>query len=363
MQKEVRNDAVSMAKGVAIILMVMGHAQCPLWLWSYIYMFHMPLFFFFSGYCFKTSYLDDPRSFAKKRFIGIYWPYVKWNLVFLLLHNIFFFLNIYNDEFGFRGEVSHLYDAEEYVSRFLSIITQMKGEEQLLGGYWFLHSLFFASFIFYLILLLCIKMKVSTLLGALLMPLTMVILYTGKSLPYFGVGAKETLASFFMLTGFWYKRSGFHFENYKPWLMIPICALFVAVGTEFWQCDMFSITQITILPYMLTALVGILMVFQFCRISLLWHRLRKSFMFVGNNTLLILTWHFLSFKIVSLLIIWIYSLPIRRLAEFPVIDEYACQGWWCGYMIIGISLPILFLFSIYNIREKWNYDMLLKRVK
>ena len=116
--KNLRNDAVSIAKGIAIILMVMAHTQCPFWLWSYIHMFHMPLFFFFSGYCFKATYLDDPYSFCKRRIRGLYLPYVKWGLVFLLLHNVFFYLNIYNKEYGFRGEVSHLYNIKEFLWKF-----------------------------------------------------------------------------------------------------------------------------------------------------------------------------------------------------------------------------------------------------
>ena len=353
-QKEARNDAVSIAKGIAIILMVMGHAQCPLWLWSFIYMFHMPLFFFFSGFCFKKMYLDSPWIFAKKRVMGIYWPYVKWGIVFLLLHNVLFHLNIYNGEFGFRGEVSRLYDLGEYISIALSIVTRMKGEEQLLGAYWFLHTLFFGSFIFYLIIFICKKLGVSTLFGWLLLPFTMFLLYTGNSLPYFGVGSRETLASLFMLIGYWYKKNNFQVEEFKPCLILAICALLVALGSAYWPSDMFSITLITILPYILTALVGILMVFILSKRILLTNHLQRILVFIGNNTPFILTWHFFSFKIVSMLIIRIYSLPITRLAEFPVIEEYAGLGWWLGYMTIGICLPTLLAFSIDGIRKKCN---------
>lgn len=58
--------------------------------------------------------------------------------------------------------------------------------------------------------------------------------------------------------------------------------------------------------------------------------------FIGKNTLTILTWHFLAFKLVSLLIIGIYGLPIERLAEFPVITEYSKQGWWIAYFIVAM---------------------------
>lgn len=49
----------------------------------------VPTFFFMSVYCFKDKYLDDALAFIKKRFTGIYWSYLKWPLLFLLLHNVF----------------------------------------------------------------------------------------------------------------------------------------------------------------------------------------------------------------------------------------------------------------------------------
>ena len=58
--------------------------------------------------------------------------------------------------------------------------------------------------------------------------------------------------------------------------------------------------------------------------------------FIGKNTLTILTLHFLAFKLVSLLIIGVYGLPIERLAEFPVITEYSQQGWWIVYFIVAM---------------------------
>ena len=131
-----------------------------------LHMFHMPLFFFFSGYCFKIAYLDNAVGFASKRIKGIYWPYVKWSILFLICHNLFFYLNIYNGEYGFRGTVSQLYSCGDFVSHGINILTRMTDQEQLLGGYWFMHTMFFASFIFFSVVWACRKkLKVSILAG------------------------------------------------------------------------------------------------------------------------------------------------------------------------------------------------------
>ena len=45
-----RNTTISIAKGIAIILMVIAHAEAPGWLCKFIFEFHMPLFFITAGF-------------------------------------------------------------------------------------------------------------------------------------------------------------------------------------------------------------------------------------------------------------------------------------------------------------------------
>lgn len=72
------NDRVTYSKAVTIILMIIGHSNCEIpYVTQTLYMFHMPLFFFLSGFCFKNKYLTEPRTFVQRRLKGIYWPYVK----------------------------------------------------------------------------------------------------------------------------------------------------------------------------------------------------------------------------------------------------------------------------------------------
>lgn len=64
-----RNKTVSIAKAMAIILMVFGHCSCPESFRIYFCMFHMPLFFILSGYFFKTEFYeitDIKRYFVKR---------------------------------------------------------------------------------------------------------------------------------------------------------------------------------------------------------------------------------------------------------------------------------------------------------
>lgn len=141
-----QNRTITYMKATGIMLMVLAHCSNFELLYRIVYSFHMPLFFIVSGYCFKEKYLHEPMTFAWKRIKGLWWPYVKWGFVFLLLHNIFYNLNIYNDEYGYHGIVQHIYVTEDFMNRAKSIIL-MTHAECLLGGYWFLGSLFWGALV------------------------------------------------------------------------------------------------------------------------------------------------------------------------------------------------------------------------
>lgn len=133
------NVDISIAKALGIMLMVMGHSGCPDSLHHFIYSFHMVLFFFLSGYFFRDDkVVNYEGQFVWRKFVHLYWPYIKWSLVFILLHNIFYFI-------GFNTE--RLTVTDMYINSKRSILGLWQGEH-FLGAYWFLISLFWETIIF-----------------------------------------------------------------------------------------------------------------------------------------------------------------------------------------------------------------------
>jgi fucose 4-O-acetylase-like acetyltransferase len=348
-----KDNTITIAKAIAIILMVLGHTWVSDYVNNWVGWFHMPLFFVMSGLCFKDENLASPRTYIKKKVKGLYVPYVKWCLIFLLLHNVFWHLNIYNDVYGFNGVVSHYYTASDYIKHAVKIVTQMFGHEQLLGGYWFMEVLFTASIglFFYLKLLHKVQSlpqvkygKTSIqLVWVILLIITVLASLTGLHIPYFGIGGRQLLAMSFMYSGYVYRKHGLqiHASSRFWWvplggfLLISSCAAFLA------KTNMLSFDWKDVVPYYLIALCGTLMTYfvshQLNRCEGL---LKRFLVYTGNHTLTILTWHFLCFKIVSFLIIQVYGLPIQRLAEFPVIQEYSQSGWFLAYLIVGVGVPL-----------------------
>ena len=60
-----RDKNVSLAKGIAIALVVLIHSIPPGFTAGFFGMFAVSSFFFMSGYCFKDKYLDDTLAFVK----------------------------------------------------------------------------------------------------------------------------------------------------------------------------------------------------------------------------------------------------------------------------------------------------------
>ncbi len=142
-----RDTSIDICKGLGIMLMVLGHSGIPKVGHDFIYMFHMPLFFFVSGYCFDEKYQNMPYAFIKRKIKGLWWPYVKYGLLFLLLHNLFCYLNIYSSKYGYQGHGVSMLSVREIKDSLWTIVTGMSGADPLLGGFWFLRELLLGSVI------------------------------------------------------------------------------------------------------------------------------------------------------------------------------------------------------------------------
>lgn len=117
--------------------MVVGHSGCPTYLNDFVYMFHMPCFFFVSGWLLNDKYITDLKTGLIQKAKGSYYPFVKWTLIFLFFHNVFVSMHIYENSYSWQT----------FIERIVRAFT-MTGSESLLGGFWFLiPSLFWASII------------------------------------------------------------------------------------------------------------------------------------------------------------------------------------------------------------------------
>lgn len=351
-----QNQSVTIAKALAIIFMVTRHAGSPDFINDYLQLIRMPLFFFMSGFCFKEKYLYDTKSFMMKRVKGIYWPYVKWALFFLFIHNLLVYLHIYPLTKGLELEQSNIYTIKDYIFNGWHIISRMDCHDQLLGAYWFLKTLFWGSIIFYIFL----KVSKNNIVGTvLLLIITIIFSYYAIEIPFFCIKSKEFFAAFLISIGHIYRQMKFNFE--QKWTFIISASIIVGIGSNYIKCAITNYVWIEIIPFAFFAIIGTLMIFGLSSKIInqpVLKDLQIHLNYIGKHTFNIMTWHFLSMKLVTLFICIIYSRSINELSLFPTNKDFAQQGWWIIYTIVGIEIPILGskIYDRINAKYKIKYN-------
>ena len=354
-----RNTTISIAKGIAIILMVIAHAEAPGWLCRFIFEFHMPLFFITAGYFFSLKYLNDEATFVKKRVKGLYWPFVKWAVFFLIIHNWMFDLRILNETFGNEaGGVTHPYSWHQMQQNLWTIVTAMAGYDAFLcGAFWFFRGLFVASILYLIIYKVALKLlptRAKTLTPYLIC-LIMLLLCGWKT--YEGLriinlvqgGYRDMMGCFFFGCGFIFRQlvEEYHKATTRVYVSLPmtlVCAIVVFLFSKYLTANMnwrSTYTQFLSLP--VPALLGFLMTYNISRwIDHTKGWVKKFLVYTGDHTLNIFIFHIISYKVVSLLKIWYYGLDPRQIGCHMVIHDYSQQDlFWILYTFAGVGIPLL----------------------
>lgn len=345
-----RNNVISICKGIAIILMVMGHAEPPDLISNFIYIFHMPLFFITAGYFFSRKYLADPWSFCVKRFKGLYIPFLKWSIVFLILHNLWFEIGLLNEQFGnWQGGVTHPYDTRQFFQRLFLIVTSMSGyDEFMAGAFWFFRGLLIASILFLIIYRLVDRNTRLTPIWSVITVCVLAIAFNAYRLGFgFKItnipngGLREIWGMFFFGVGVIYR----HFEQRignRVWLSI-VCLAVLCVGA--WQhwCGMNNHGQLRDLATLpLTGIAGFVFIRHIAgTIESSAGFVCRLLTYIGENTLYVFIFHIISLKTVSALKIWWYGLDPRQIGCHMVIHYNNHEDlFWILYTIAGVGIPL-----------------------
>lgn len=145
-----RIEWIDMLKGWGMLLVMFAHAPLPNELRAYIYTFHLPLFFFISGYLFNIKkYNNSIKELLNSKFKSLLVPY-----------SIFSFVN-YLFWITFRKFANH--GSSNILKPLVGIFVGIRGTEWTLsnGTLWFVLALFVAEIILYYVVE---KMKTNKLI-------------------------------------------------------------------------------------------------------------------------------------------------------------------------------------------------------
>lgn len=282
----------------------------------------MPVFFFLSGFCFKEKYLDSPLEYLKRKVKGIWWPFVKYNIFFLLMHNVLVRYNVID---------GNLFSLSQSAKQLVSYFIMWNWDYTMLGGFWFIHDLFSATIVIYVL----IKFLENKVWIGIICSLALCAF-----LKYYEIDFLRLINPRFLMV-ISIMLVGYCFKLYKKPVVIGtravIGALFLLVVCSFGRgICLLNFTFLDIIPYFIISIVGSLFLTtigdKITRING-----SKTIQYIGKNTMAILTWHFLSFKLITLFRIIVEDRSIDDLASFPVIlGGY----WWIAYTAIGIVIPL-----------------------
>lgn len=360
-----RNQVISICKGIAIILMVAGHAECPGALMNFIYLFHMPVFFIAAGYFFQRKYITTSSwEFVRKRFRGLYWPMVKWSVVFLLLHNAFFAVGLLNEQFGnWEGGVTHPYTWHQAMQRLVNIVFSMGGyDEFLLGAFWFFRALLVSGIVFMALNRLLEGRRSwlhgeRTVLAVIVLALAFAVFRLSFGLRIQTIvqgGIRENWGVIFFGVGVLFRCYEHRLRHY--WAVGAVALSLLVVGANMHLAGMnLAPKLIDALTLPLTGTIGFVMVY--CAAVLLNRRggvVRRLLVHVGEMTVYIYVFHIISFKAVSAIKIMWYGLPWGQIGCHMVIHEHHDDLFWLLYTVAGVSLPLLWMCAYSRLRAAWS---------
>lgn len=343
---------MDIAKALGIIAVVLGHSGVSP-IEHFVNLYHMSLFFFISGYFYNNKYTSDPKTLIKRRLLSLYKPYLIYSLVFLLLHNVFFKANIYSVMYGFP-RIIQPYNINSFFKAFLAILV-FAGREPMGGVFWFFASLFFVNVIFCFLSYLIEKIFHDN--KEYIRALCIIILFVIANLATkYGFNIQRFNNSLTMVSIYY---MGYMFRRYEVYInteniylaIISVILLFtssiygsVAVGNNEYLSPDFLI---------FCAGLGVYLNIYISKLIIKRNIFNNIFTYIGKNTIPIMALQFLSFKVIALLQIKIYSLPNIMLAKFPVID--GSHGWFIMYTLAGVFLPLAVHYIWVKIKKITNF--------
>ena len=147
-----RDPVLDSMRGIGIVLMVLGHAGFPGS--SFIYLFHMALFFMLSGWFFSPHTGESAHRlarFAKRKVVTLWLPFVAANTVYTLLTNLFLKVNILTGDERILDLPGNLITTPVTIKDIIGRTAHWSvfdGGTQLGGAMWFIQALFQISLLY-----------------------------------------------------------------------------------------------------------------------------------------------------------------------------------------------------------------------
>lgn len=323
---------------MAITGVVAGHAGIDI-IETFVNYWHLPVFFFVSGYFLKPKHLADSKKYIFSRFSRLLIPFIIFAISAVLLHNILINWHVID---------GHFFQLSDYLLSLRQLLF-LSCNEQLIGAMWFLPALFIVS----LFGMLCAKFlqvratNIYFVVGVIVLATT----FSYMSIPSPYCIWQYISITWIFLLGYFCAQTDLDLRVCRWWIfVISISLLSIALFLNIHvglQASMIK-TQSFLSP--LVFIAGILFI-NYLAVLIKNTRIGLMFAIIGDFSFSIMALHFIGFKILT----FIRTLFDDRvnLQNFPV-DSTDIGIWMPVYIMIGISFSIFVSILYSKIKNAWN---------
>lgn len=332
-KKEETIDWVSIFKALAIILVVIGHSTGKFN--AYIYQFHVGAFFFISGYLSKLEQKKFDEVIIMK-FFTLIMPYFFFSFCGLTVFSILQKLNLLK-------YVSIWEQIPQWTDSIKMMFNSMYCD--WLGATWFLVSLFVAIFIVKILL------RISDNKAEIVFIMLSFFLFNmGYFYQYQGINPTYVNRTSHFLVVQFYFALGLTFNNivdkcpykFRKWMfmIIPLNIAIFAYVKSRWQITMDLVSTSVNSPTkdILMVLNGIVFL-SLCSKAIEMLPFKSLLIYVGNNTMGILVFHFLGFKVVTC-ILHIFGITDIKALSMLCPPSDISNHWWLVYVVVSIAFSL-----------------------
>lgn len=341
---------ITIAKGIGIVLVVVGHCIPDIFrIKQFIYLFHMPLFFFLSGYCYRVASERDWIGYCIRKIKSLYVPFVLCNCFALLFHQSFCRIGLYPQEELFQS-------AKQFMIYFAKILLCIKMED-IVAPLWFLPILMFVC----IINILARKAISSLKWNQNVLHILVLTMYcVGFLVPRTGIFRAYVLVSLGLFSfdfGFLvHDRMIFDKLKYGMAVFFAIVLWFAAQVVDINMIQMRIGNPIT---YALFSSIGIYSVWVLSKL-LVPLKIARLFMLAGKKSLVILEWHyyaFLAFTIIqSCLVYGRFVVKGQTFTQYYLIQSPYKLLCFLGYTMFGVFIPLMLESRIQKMNQRINRE-------
>jgi fucose 4-O-acetylase-like acetyltransferase len=344
MRNVVRDKTIDIMSAIGILFVVMGHNYQPASFFLPAYMFHMPLFFFISGYLFRVHVEPAAKlAFVKKKVLHQLLPYFAFNLVFC---GITIFLRRYGLFINNTYSLDNLFLEPFFTGHQTPLIAPM----------WFLLQLFVLNIVFQ-------TMYWST-RTIVVWALSLPILVAGLYLTHKGLGHPLRWELLLVRTGFaaMFFQFGIIVARYKrrvsgmvsnPALIavtwIAVSAIPAYFGNTSYSILWGSVENPNIFVPIVSSLLIVLMVYGISQIMALIVNEGSFILTIGQSSFWIMSLHLSVFFLVNAGFYMLGRIEKIRLEQ--VYSAYNGERTFMIYLAAGLLFPIFVSKMFHYLKE------------